>query len=81
MYRTGDLARWRDDGSLDLLGRADQQVKIRGIRVEPGEIETALTGIQGVAQASVVGRAINGETRLVAYLVPQQKVMLPIPRI
>ena len=77
MYRTGDLARWRDDGSLDLLGRADQQMKIRGIRVEPGEIETALTGIQGVAQASVVGRAIDGETRLVAYLVPQQKVMLP----
>ncbi len=76
MYRTGDLARWRDDGSLDLLGRADQQVKIRGIRVEPGEIETALTGIQGVAQASVVGRAINGETSIVAYLVPQQKVML-----
>ncbi|MER7706691.1 amino acid adenylation domain-containing protein [Kitasatospora sp. NPDC097605] len=67
MYRTGDRARWRTDGSLDYLGRTDEQIKLRGYRIEPAEIEAALTGHPDVLRAAAV---VLGGRRLVAYAVP-----------
>ncbi|MET7640137.1 amino acid adenylation domain-containing protein [Streptomyces sp. NPDC005438] len=68
MYRTGDLARWRPDGTLDILGRADSQVKIRGHRVEPGEVESALLLHPRVREAAVVAQPLaDGQLTLVAY--------------
>ncbi|MEV0460388.1 non-ribosomal peptide synthetase [Catellatospora methionotrophica] len=69
-YRTGDLVRWRADGLLEFLGRDDGQVKVRGHRVELGEVEARLRAAPGVAQAAVTVVATGGDAHLVGYLVP-----------
>ncbi len=71
MYRTGDLARWNERGELEYAGRTDHQLKIRGFRVEPGEVEARLTAHPAIAQAVVTGHTDGrGVRRLVAHAVP-----------
>ncbi len=74
MYRTGDAAKWNDDGTIEFLGRIDNQVKIRGVRIEPGEIETQLERIDSVNQALVVTFGEENNKQLVAYLCGENKL-------
>jgi amino acid adenylation domain-containing protein len=79
LYRTGDLARSRPDGTLEYLGRSDEQIKIRGLRIEPGEIEAALLSCSGVAEAAVVVRGeTSADRRLIAYVAPAPGAQLSL---
>lgn len=71
LYRTGDLARWREDGTIEFLGRADTQVKLRGFRIELGEIESALSDLREVKDTIVLARQEGAsDKQLVCYVVP-----------
>ncbi len=79
MYRTGDLVRWRDDGLLEFIGRADDQVKVNGHRIEPGEIESVLLQHDAVAEVAVVAhRDGDGAVSLASYLVGSKDRLIDI---
>ena len=77
LYRTGDRGRWRPDGTLEFLGRLDDQVKVRGQRIEPGEVAATIRRHPAVADAAVVARpAAAGGVELVGYFVPERDTVL-----
>ncbi|WP_161964298.1 non-ribosomal peptide synthetase [Chitinophaga flava] len=78
MYKTGDLGKWLPDGSIEFIGRKDNQVKVRGHRIELGEIENALQSHEGIDGAVVVAKSDqNGDKELIAYLVCKDVLNIP----
>src|SRR5207237_243087 len=80
LYRTGDLGRWRKNGELEYLGRVDSEVKVRGMRIDLGEIETVLRSEERIEEAVVELRGEGGEQRLVAYVVASEESRVPSAR-
>ena len=79
MYQTGDLARWRDDGNIEYIGRIDNQIKIRGLRVELGEIEAAMVKFDGIKQAVVVDKKDErGQQYICAYYISDSDIDIDI---
>ncbi|HEX8145220.1 MAG TPA: amino acid adenylation domain-containing protein, partial [Pyrinomonadaceae bacterium] len=80
LYRTGDVVRRREDGELEYLGRVDEQVKVRGNRIELGEVEAALEGLEEVREAVALVWDEAGGSRLVAYVVPKAQAASPVEK-
>ncbi|MEO6176440.1 MAG: condensation domain-containing protein, partial [Flavobacterium circumlabens] len=74
VYRTGDIAQWKPDGSIHYRGRIDNQVKIRGNRIELGEVENAIMAYGGIQQVVATPKELNGEKVLVAYYLPERGI-------
>ncbi|MDC9604089.1 amino acid adenylation domain-containing protein [Xenorhabdus griffiniae] len=81
MYRSGDLMRWRPDGLLEFIGRVDHQVKVRGFRVELGEVENALVDLPEVSSAVVIAEPIGATYRLVGYCAVPDEQQRALPNI
>ncbi len=78
LYKSGDLGRWREDGIVEFAGRVDHQIKLRGFRIEPGEIEAVLRSDQRVAEAVILLHNEGGRSSLVAYVVPREGESLSV---
>src|SRR5690606_28188494 len=74
LYRTGDLARWLPDGNIEFLGRVDDQIKLNGVRIEPGDISSHLNSMEGIAESVVIICEIREEKSLVAYYVSKDSI-------
>ncbi|MCM2293116.1 amino acid adenylation domain-containing protein [Allorhizobium sp. BGMRC 0089] len=81
MYKSGDLGRWREDGIVEFAGRVDHQIKLRGYRIEPGEIEAVLRADPAVAEAVVLLHEEGGRRFLVAYVVPREGEELTVTQL
>ena len=73
-YRTGDFGKWNEDGEVEILGRLDDQIKLRGLRIEIGEIESAIKEFEGVKSLAVVVKKIKGNDHLCAYFTVYDEV-------